>query len=266
MILYIISKILGFFLVPSNVLIGIGLAGIVLTRSRFARAGTRFLIASVTLLVLIGVLPIGTALTLPLEARFPPWQPGQNAPTGIIVLGSAINPAISAGRGDVALTDAAERITAAVELARRYPNARVVYSGGNGGLSVSAPPEAVYATRLIEELGVPRSRITLEGGSRSTAENAEFTAKLVLPKPGERWLLVTSAMHMPRAIGTFRKVGFPVEAYPVDYRTAGPQDLWAIPGSLTDGVHLTDMAVHEWLGLLAYWITDRSSALFPAPM
>ena len=263
---YVISKILSFFLVPSNALIGIGLAGIVLTRTRFARAGTRFLIASVTLFVLIGVLPVGTALTLPLEARFPPWQPGQSAPTGIIVLGSAINPVISAGRGDVALSDAAERIIAAVELAQRYPNARVVYSGGSGNLSASVPPEATYAARLMEDLGVSRSRITLEGHSRSTAENAEFTAQLVLPKPGERWLLVTSAMHMPRAIGTFRKVGFPVEAYPVDYRTAGPQDLWAIPGSLTDGVHLTDMAVHEWLGLLVYWITDRTSALYPAPM
>jgi uncharacterized SAM-binding protein YcdF (DUF218 family) len=265
MMSYVILKILSFFLVPSSVLIGIGLVGIILTRTHFARAGTRFLIVSIILLFIVGVFPVGIALTLPLEARFPPWQQGQSAPTGIIVLGGAINPVISEARGDVAINDAAERITTAVELARRYPNARVVFSGGNGNLFVSVPSEAVYAARLMENLGVSRGRIMIEGRSRSTAENAAFTAHFVQPKPGERWLLITSAMHMPRAMGTFRKAGFLVEAYPVDYRTAGPQDLWEIPESLTAGVHITDMAVHEWLGLLAYWISDRSSTLFPAP-
>ena len=143
MMSYVILKILSFFLVPSNVLVGIGLVGIILTRTHFARAGKRFLIVSVTLLFIIGVFPVGAVLTLPLEARFPPWQPGQSAPTGIIVLGSAINPEISAARGEVALNDAAERIIAIVKLARRYPNARVVFSGGNGNLFVSAPSEAV---------------------------------------------------------------------------------------------------------------------------
>lgn len=265
MMSYVILKTLSFFLVPSNVLIGVGLVGIILTRTHFTRAGTRFLIVSVILLFIIGVFPVGTVLTLPLEARFPPWQPGQSAPTGIIVLGSAINPVISAARGDVALNDAAERIIAIVKLARRYPNARVVFSGGNSNLFASVPSEAVYAARLMEDLGVSRGRIVLEGRSRSTAENATFTAHLVQPKPGERWLLITSAMHMPRAMGTFRKAGFLVEAYPVDYRTAGPQDLWEIPESLTAGVHITDMSVHEWFGLLAYWISDRTTALFPAP-
>ena len=263
---FILSKTVGFFLVPSNFLMGIGLIGVILALTRFTRIGMRFLIASVTLLAIIGLLPVGAALTLPLEQRFPQWQAGQGPPTGIIILGGAINPTISAARTQPALGEAAERITAAVELARRYPNARVVFSGGNNSLIGGGQSEATYAGRLLEDLGVSRDRITLELRSRSTAENAAFTKQLVLPKSGERWLLVTSAMHMPRAIGTFRKAGFRVEAYPVDYQTAGSQDLWEISGSVMGDVAVTDLAVHEWIGLLVYWITDRTSAFFPGPM
>ena len=263
---FVISKIVGFFLVPSNLLIGIGLVGIILIKTRYARAGTRFLIASVALLVIIGLFPIGTALTLPLEQRFPQWQKGQGAPTEIIILGGAINPTISAARAQPALGEAAERITVAVELARRYPNTRVIFSGGNGNLIRRGQSEATYAGRLLENLGVSRNRITLEARSRSTAENAAFTKELLSPRPDERWLLITSAMHMPRAIGTFREVGFHVEAYPVDYQTAGPQDLWAVSSALMRNVGITDLAAHEWLGLLVYWITGRTSEFFPGPM
>ena len=118
---------------------------------------------------------------------------------------------------------------------------------------------------LFEKLGVPPDRITLESRSRNTAENAVYSKALVAPKPGERWLLVTSAMHMPRAIGAFREAGFPVEAYPVDYKTNGWQDLGSLVGSLSAGLRQTDTALHEWIGLIAYRLTGKSSALLPAP-
>lgn len=263
---YEISKILSVFLIPSNFVIGLGVVGIVLLRTRFAHGGRRLLVVSIALVVAIGVLPVGNILTLPLEARFPRWEFGQGAPSGIIILGGVINAGMSAARGEVALSDAAERITAAVVLARRYPEARVVFTGGDGSLIGRAPIEANFAARLLEDLGVPRDRISAEKRARSTVENAIFTKQLVSPKPGERWLLVTSAMHMPRAIGSFQKVGFTVEAYPVDYQTAGPRDRWRFSGSLMGGIRRTDAAVHEWLGLLAYWLTGRTNELFPGPM
>jgi uncharacterized SAM-binding protein YcdF (DUF218 family) len=105
----------------------------------------------------------------------------------------------------------------------------------------------------------------VEAQSRDTAENAVFAKRLIAPKPGERWLLVTSAFHMPRAIGAFRQAGFPVEAYPVNYRTDGWEDLWVFSGSLMGGTGGTDKAVHEWLGLFAYWVTGRTPVLFPGP-
>jgi len=139
-----------------------------------------------------------------------------------------------------------------------------VFSGGNASL-FSGLSEADFALSFFESLGVPRDRITLETQSRNTAENAVFTKQLIAPKPGEHWLLVTSALQMPRAIGAFRQAGFPVEAYPVDYQTDGWKDLWSFPGSLMGGINRLNTAVHEWLGLLAYWIAGRIPVLFPGP-
>jgi len=105
----------------------------------------------------------------------------------------------------------------------------------------------------------------LESLSRTTWENAAFVVPLVKQKPGERWLLVTSAWQMPRAMGVFRKVGIDVEAYPVDFRTTGQFYPWRLHGSLTDGLRRFDYVVREYPALLIYWLTGRSPALFPAP-
>jgi uncharacterized SAM-binding protein YcdF (DUF218 family) len=121
------------------------------------------------------------------------------------------------------------------------------------------------AKHVFESFGISDDRILLEPRSRNTAENANLTKALINPITNERWLLVTSAAHMPRAIGAFRKVGFPVEAYPVDWQTKGIKDLWSFSGSPFGGLALCDAAVHEWIGLLAYWLSGRTSALFPGP-
>jgi uncharacterized SAM-binding protein YcdF (DUF218 family) len=127
----------------------------------------------------------------------------------------------------------------------------------------------MFAVPLLESFGIPRERIIAEDRSRNTEENAAFTKALVNPKPGQRWLLVTSAQHMPRAVGVFRKAGFPIEPYPVDWHTDGfprPWWYWLRPGlSPIKGWALLDDVSKEYVGLLAYWLTGRTSALFPAP-
>jgi uncharacterized SAM-binding protein YcdF (DUF218 family) len=219
--------------------------------------------------LIAGLSPLGNALMLPLENRFPAWDSSldasRGAPAGIVVLGGAIGPEIAAARGMPDLNEAAERITATAELARKYPSARIIYSGGNARLVLTGAIEADYAITLLEGLGVARSRIEAEGKSRNTIENADFSKALAAPKPGERWLLVTSAFHMPRAIGVFRHAGFAVEAYPVDWRTRGSIDLVIPFDSLTAGLRRTDTAMREWMGLVAYRLTGRSSVLFPGP-
>ena len=189
---FVLSKILGLFALPSNLLIILGVLGLVLTRTRWSRAGRRLMAASIVLLAVAGLSPLGNALIIPLEDRFPPWDASRGPPDGIVVLGGAIDEIVSQVRADSELNEAAERMTAAVALARRYPQARIVFTGGSGRLVPDASSEADVAVRLLESLGVTADRIIAEDRSRTTAENAIFTKALVNPKPTERWLLVAN--------------------------------------------------------------------------
>src|SRR5207245_11015172 len=171
-----LSKILGFFAIPSNLVICIGILGLLLLPTRFARAGRALAFASLIVLAILGLSPIGNALIIPLEERFPRWDATRGAPDGIIVLGGAISPDISAARDEVALNEAAERLTVVAELARRYPNARIVFSGGSGALFYDEGAEAAFALRLLEGLGVPRARITPQRRPRNPRSRAAMSA------------------------------------------------------------------------------------------
>lgn len=259
------SKILGFFALPSNLIMVIGIVGVLLLLTRFKRAGRALMLFSLLMLAILGWSPIGNLLTIPLEEQFPAWSPGKGDIAGIIVLGGGITADVADARGEPVLNQAGERLTAAVILARRYPQAKIIFSGGDAGLVRSLGIEAPWALRLLHDLGVPQDRLTAEDRSRNTIENAIYSKELAKPKKGERWLLVTSAYHMPRSIGVFRRVGFEVEAYPVDWRTRGMSDALRPFNSIGDGLRRTDTAVREWVGLFVYWLTGRSSELFPAP-
>ena len=105
-------------------------------------------------------------------------------------------------------------MTQAAALARLYPQAKLVFSGGSAALIFHKEKEADAAHKLWRELGVPESQMVFENQSRNTFENAVFTQALVHPKKGERWLLVTSALHMPRAMGVFRALGMNPRLFP----------------------------------------------------
>jgi uncharacterized SAM-binding protein YcdF (DUF218 family) len=252
-------------LLPFNFLIEFGLLGAVLLATRAAPLGRRLLVGSVLLLALCGFSPLGSLLLYPLEQRFPPWDPARGAPDGIIVLGGPVDPDLSVAHHAPAVTSAPDRMISAAALALRYPNARLVYTGGSARLFANDAKEADYAAEIFASLGIAKSRLIMERLSRNTAENAAFTKDLVRPKPGERWLLVTSAFHMPRSVGLFRKVGFAVEPCPVDWRIGGREDLFSFTNIAGDGLARTDTAVREWMGLLAYRLTGRIDELLPGP-
>ena len=233
---FVLSKTLGYLLLPTNFLIAIGFVGAILMVTRFASLGRKLVIAAVLLLVICGLSPLGKALLYPLEQRFPSWDAARGAPDGIIVLGASIEADLSVAHGTPVVRGAPDRIIAAAALARRYPNARVVFSGGSANLVSNDAREADFAGAIFESLGVDKSRLIMERRSRNTQENAEFSKALVAPKDGERWLLVTSAFHMPRSVGLFRKAGFAVEPYPVDWRVGGRDDLMALSNVAVEGL------------------------------
>jgi uncharacterized SAM-binding protein YcdF (DUF218 family) len=261
---FVLSKTVSLLLLPSNFLIGIGIVGVVLLATRWRRIGVRLMAASIVLLVLAAWLPIAGPLERVLETRFPPWDPARGVPDGIIVLGGAIDPTLSRIYGTTQVIESAERVTVIAKLAHDYPKARIVYSGGVGSLLGDEDRESHYVGQMIATFGVPPGRVMMEDRSNNTYQNAVYTKALVDPKPGEHWLLVTSAWHMARAVGCFRQVGFPVEAYPVDWRVE-PHFRFSLNRRLGGGLAALDDVTHEWLGLFAYWITGRTSSFFPAP-
>jgi len=255
---FIASKILWFFAAPATLLLVAALVGLWLRRLRVAA------LCLLTLLA-IGVAPIGLWMIEPLEDRFPAPPRDAPAPYGIIVLGGAIDDEMGLARDVVSLGDGAERLTQTVALARRFPEARIVYTGGNGSLRGARSNEASDGRRLLVALGVDPARIAIETQSRNTDENARFTRDLVQPLAAQRWLLVTSAWHMPRSMALFRKAGFDVVAFPVDYRSQGGAGDWRLNSNPLNGWRVVEVAAHEWTGLFFYWLSGRTDALFPAP-
>lgn len=261
---FALSKILWSLTAPSTFLLATIVLGAVLLFTRFARAGRRAIVCAA---LALGVLATGVPATLAmraLENRFPRVEP-KGGIAGIIVLGGAVDEVLTASRGPVALTDSAERMTEGVALARLYPQARVVFTGGSARLLGAEQTEADAARVLWTGMGLSGERVIYEDRSRNTDENARFTRDLVQPKPGETWLLVTSAWHMPRSMGLFRAAGFAVLPWPVDYRTHGNALDFLPMREASQGLFRTDVVTREWIGLAAYYLTGRTQALFPAP-
>lgn len=265
---FVLSKIAGIVIFhPLNFLLFLGLFGLVLGLTRYARAGRLIAVTAAMLLLVAAFSPLSALLLRALEDRFPEPPADMRAPTGIVVLGGALDEDIGEARGQPTLTEAAARLTSGVALALRYPQARLVFSGGSANLRAGPGTldEARGVRALWLSLGVPADRMTFEDRSRNTYENATMTKAIVQPKPGDHWLLVTSAAHMPRSMGIFRHVGWDMTAYPVDYRTFGTaRDVQPTTLAL-DSLRRFDTALHEWVGLAAYRLTGKTDALFPAP-
>jgi uncharacterized SAM-binding protein YcdF (DUF218 family) len=262
---FIVSKLFWFFADPLGFIVLLGLIGLALSLAGQLRFGQRFCMACALLLVIVYFVPIGSLALRPLEDRFPQPPADQPSPTGIIVLGGAIDTDLTAIRQQPTFTQLGSRLTTGVVLARCYPTARLIYAGGDADLGGSALSEADGARQLWLSLGVPEVQMSFEAKSRNTWEDAVYTRALVDPRPDQTWLLVTSAWHMPRAMGIFRKVGFKVIAYPVDYRTFGISRDFLRPRFGIDQITMLEYAVHEWIGLAAYHLTGKTNAWFPAP-
>lgn len=265
---FTLAKILALLVQPSSLAVLAILAGLWLTRrGRASRAGRRLAWGGALALVVGGLTSVGNLVVLPLEQRFasvPPPAPSDRV-DGIILLGGFEDGWVSSRRSGLGVNEAAERVTEGLRLALRHPEAKVVFTGGVGTLLAPGVEATGPVADFLADAGIARERLILEGRSRNTYENALFTRELVNPAPGERWYLVTSAYHMPRSMGLFRKAGFDVIAYPVDYRTRGPEDSLRLFERIPQGLMRLDLGVNEWVGLIAYRVLGRTDALFPAP-
>jgi uncharacterized SAM-binding protein YcdF (DUF218 family) len=258
---FALAKIVGPLLRPSTLTLVVLALGLVLLAFGRRRWGWRAIGAVVAIWLGAAALPVATWTLAPLENRFPsPILPAEVE--GIVVLGGAIDPGLSADRDQPALNGNVERLTVFAALARLYPGAKLVFTGGSGRLREPDAREADWMRRVAPQFDIDPARIVFERESRNTAENARFAHAAAKPGAGT-WLLVTSARHMPRAMGAFRAAGWRVVAMPVDYRTRQAGDPPALHPLA--GLAVLDAAAQEWLGLVWYRVNGWTDRIFPGP-
>jgi uncharacterized SAM-binding protein YcdF (DUF218 family) len=263
--MFVVSKLLEFVVLPSNLIGIVAALGLVSLLLRWRRFGRALLVFAALVLIVAGWSPLGPAALMVLEDRFP--KPILSGPiAGIILLGGSVDTHISAERGQATLNEAGERATTMAALGRRFPEARLLLSGGASHVVTLEPvTESAVARDLLVDLGVDPNRIEMEERSRNTCENAKESTLVAKPAAGELWVLLTSASHMPRAVACFRAAGFAIIPYPVDYRTEGTANLRRPTSSIADGLQALDLAAHEWIGLVTYRAFGATDELFPAP-
>ncbi|MGV0982204.1 MAG: YdcF family protein [Polynucleobacter sp.] len=269
---FILSKIVQFCIEPLNWVIIFVILSLLFMGLRKPHLCKRFLLLALADLLIIGWLPTSEVFLRALEDAVPKVNIAQMSEKdfgGIIILGGAIEGGeIAVDRGEVSIYSAAERVTKAFELIRRYPDLPFIFSGFSGRLSPKGMSEADAFKQLVVEQGLPDKNAHYENQSRNTYENIVLMKPMMLAlgakganqvdevdKPEKPWLLITSASHMYRSLKIFQKQGIEVIPVPVDYQT-GNQLRWD-KFDLEDGVQNWNKVMHEGVGLLAYWITGK---------
>ena len=258
------SKVFWLLVQPTSLvllLMGLGLVLLIWRRRRLAIAA---LALGVSVQFLIAFTSFGYVLIQPLENRFSVPVPPPEDVRAIILLGGATMARPSTARQVSELNQAGDRLTTTLWLAQLYPDARVVLSGGGGFLMGETESEAETMRRFFTSFGIAEERLVLEGESRNTAENADFTREMLGTGDGAI-ALVTSAFHMPRSVGIYRQQGVEVVPWPTDYRSAGHQGFEIDIANPNQNLETATVAIREWIGLLAYHWTGQSSELLPAP-
>jgi uncharacterized SAM-binding protein YcdF (DUF218 family) len=263
--MFIFGKLIWAVLQPGNLLMLCLLAGLFLfVVSRGRRRGMALIGLSALGFVLLAVAPIGPAMLMALEQRFPRPPALPDKIDGIIVLGGAVDPAISRTYGETAFNGSVARVLGGIALARHHPEAKLALVGGEGGFIPVGYAESRATLGFVVDEGISPDRVITEERSRSTHENAVYAKEMIHPQPGEKWVLITSAFHMPRAVAAFRAVGWAILPYPVDYKV-DPETGLHPDFSLLDGLSTATLAGKEWAGLLGYRLLGWTRELFPAP-
>ncbi len=260
---FFVSKIIWIVFSPDSLLLILIVFSLVLLYMD-KRKQAKILLSIVSgLLILISFFPIGEWLLYPLESRFQtnPVLPDKIA--GIVVLSGSENTVLSPQWQQVELGDAIERDLMFLALARKYPEAKLLFTGGSGSLLEQKDKAADIAKKLFKQINFDVTRIIFEKESRNTYENAIYSKKIVQPVKNEKWILITTGWHMPRSVGIFCKAEWPVIPYPVDHQT-NKDNLFRISFNLSNNLRMLKIAIKEWLGLFAYYLSGKTTSFLPS--
>ena len=259
-VFFVVNKIIWLFLRPESVLVLLYMMALLSLRRGRTRAASRTLAGALLVTILIGIFPLGDFVLRPLENHYAA-NPEITRVEGIIVLGGAEDLGSRHADALPQFNHAGDRILAATLLARRFPEAVVLYSGGETSVMRSRDEAGASGVSMLRQLGIEQDRLIIEGHSRNTAENARLSRELAPANLSGTWVLVTSAFHMPRAMGSFCAAGWRhLVPYPTDYRAGRVSH--GIGWNLAENLEELNIGMKEWLGLLAYRLVGRMDGFF----
>ncbi|MBM4300629.1 MAG: hypothetical protein FJ121_03725 [Deltaproteobacteria bacterium] len=258
--MFVVKKIVASFFYPVALCLGILILGLFcLWATRRQRLGRVLATLGTGLLLLLSMPFISTKLLVPLEQRYPAllhpekisWEGEKSgtSPKWIVVLGGGHRSDPSLPANSQISPAALGRVVEGVRLYKTIPGSKLLLSGGRGFDPV---PEAEVMARIAVLLGVRPQDVRLEPDSRDTADQAELIAKML---GRERFILVTSAAHMPRSMALFKKCGLQPIPAPADFRAPEAQRFSSgrfFPR--TSSLEEVNAAVHEYLGLAWAWL------------
>lgn len=259
---FYISKLIWLLISPDSLLLILIIFSLVLLYFGKTQLAKTTLTITTLLLIVIALFPTGEWLLYPLESRFKTNPDLPEKIDGIVVLSGAEDPELSHIWNQVELAGAAERDLAFLNLARQYPKAKLIFTGGSGSLTKQKYKAADVAKMLFKQQSFDIKKIQFEHKSRNTYENAIYSKDIAKPLKNENWLLITTSWHMPRSIGIFCKAEWPIIPYPVDHQT-NKDDLFRVDFDLSRNLIVLKTGIKEWLGLFAYYLSGKTTSLLP---
>ncbi|MDE1993097.1 MAG: YdcF family protein [Rhizobiaceae bacterium] len=263
--MFIFSKLVWILGQPLSLAFLFGLLALLAGLVRWHRLRALSMLLSVLILFVALYTTAGAVIVQGLEERFPRQATDPADLKCMVVLGGATQNEVTTVRGGYELDSAGDRLVEALRLAQKYPQARIVVSGGDGSITGDYEGDAVISERFFTALGIPKDRLVEDTTSRTTYENAVNTKELLTQNGLSNCLLITSGFHMPRSVGIFRKQGIDIVPWPVDYRSTGKETLGFDFTQPSLNAQLLATGVREWIGLVGYYAVGRTSALYPGP-
>ena len=254
--MYLFSKLIWVVLNPLNLLLIILIIGFFFKTINMKIISKAFYTLFLIFFVIAGIFPTGSLILSNLEKNYPALTTLPSYVDGILILGGPSSPGLTREHEQVSFNEAGERLTESVKLIKNYQSSKIIFSGGFGEL-----PHTYVAKKFFSEMGIDISYIIFESKSRNTFENILFSKKIINPKESENWLLVTSSFHMSRAINVAEKLNWKFIPYPVDFRTSKKFISFKPRFALLDNFNSFNLASHEVVGLLSYYLLGRSSKI-----
>jgi uncharacterized SAM-binding protein YcdF (DUF218 family) len=258
---FYLSKIIWFLFNPFNLILILLFFGLLLNLIPLKLFSKICYLFSFLLFFITGILPIGSFLNYNLEKDFFYTASYPEHIDGILILGGATNPFLSNEHNQINFNDSSERLIESIFLIKRFPDAKVIFSGGSGSISEPNLTHAFVAKKFFQNMDIDHKKIIYEDKSRNTYENILFSKRIARPHSAEKWLLVTSAFHLKRSLAISEKLKWTFIPFATDFNKS-KKFKWRLSINFLSNINEFNKASHEWMGLISYYLMGRSSSIF----